>query len=626
MASRAAKGKPLLSLVPGSAAVLAAARLNRRWISTTSTVAAPKQGHRCHTPVDHRLPGWRFVPRVGILHAMRSPALPPQPSDRAYPGPFVDACATTAPSDVSADAEAPGSGTVLGRAKPHVVERHLGPLNLRSSRFSAVSARARAGRIAAVGGHVALFLLAGTALAATPAPAPAPPHTASVASRAPAPAKLASAAGTQGPDHLLLISIDGLSWPTLLAHAAKTPNLQRLLNAGSAGPLESVFPSMTWAAHASILTGCTPRRHGVPGNRYYDRTTQEWVEVAERQQAQIVRTPTLLDAATQRGWSAAALFWPNTGGAKGVEWNVPELYEARHFERQTSPALRQAMREIGIRPELLPRLGHDEALFQDSLSRDLVVHLVGKHRPRAMLAHLLAVDTAGHRYGPTSAAMGWALEHADRLIGDMLAAYTSAGLGGRLLAVVVSDHGFFPVERALYVPKLLPTLRLPRKVANGLRLAANGHALFVYATTPAARDGLASVAAALRALPDFEQVIGSDRLPELGLGDGAVDPIFPNLVALAHPEVLLWNGKHPPRDAPLPMYGMHGHLPGHAALQGVFIAHGAGVAAGRSLQRMRAIDVAPTLAARLGLVLPVCDGRVRADATSAAAPAQLKAP
>lgn len=484
------------------------------------------------------------------------------------------------------------------------------------------SARSHVARAVALLCCVATHVIGGlaTAAAATPSPTPAltPTPAARVVSGSSSTARSPAPVTSQGPDHLLLISIDGLSWPTLMAHAGKTPNLQRLLNAGSAGPLESVFPSMTWAAHASILTGCTPRRHGVPGNRYYDRAAQAWVEVAERQQAQIVRTPSLLEAATQRGWSAAALFWPNTGGAKGVEWNVPELYEARHFERQTSPALRQALREIGLRPELLPRLGHDESLFQDSLTRDLVAHLVSKHRPRVVLAHLLAVDTAGHRYGPTSAAMGWALEHVDRMVGDMVAAYAGAGLGGRLLAVVVSDHGFFPVDRAVYVPKLLPTLRLPTRVTRGLRLAANGHALFVYATTPAAREGLVAVAAALRALPDFEQVIGSDRLPELGLGDGAVDPIFPDLVALARPEVLLWNGSHPPRDAPLPMYGMHGHLPAHVDLQGVFIAHGQGVAAGRRLQRMRAIDVAPTLSARLGLELPGCDGRVRADATTTA--------
>ena len=33
----------------------------------------------------------------------------------------------------------------------------------------------------------------------------------------------------------------------------------------------TVFPSMTWPSHASLVTGSYPARHGVLGNRVYDR-------------------------------------------------------------------------------------------------------------------------------------------------------------------------------------------------------------------------------------------------------------------------------------------------------------------------------------------------------------------
>ncbi len=434
---------------------------------------------------------------------------------------------------------------------------------------------------------LALLLLARTGLAASPPP--------------------------PQPDHLLLVSIDGLSWQELTSRISQLPTLQRLQAQGVSGPLESVFPSMTWAAHASLLTGQSPEHHGVPGNRFYDRAARHWVECAEGSSS-LIRTPTLADAAAKRGWDVAALFWPNTGGSPAIRWNLPEVYGRRDFQQQSSPAALTALKDIGIQPLHLARIGSEESFVMDSTTRDLAVHLVGRYKPRVVLMHLLSVDSASHSYGPGSPPARWALDLVDRLLADVLKAYDQAGLTQRLAIVVVSDHGFLPVSRVVAVPKLAASLPVPGAAKNGLRIMANGHALFVYATDPASQAALPALAKALAKHADFERVIRPPDYAEVGMADPKDDPNFPDLVALARPEVLLWNGKEPARDAPLPMYGMHGHLPSDKNLLGVFLATGPGAAVRKSVNGLRAIDVTPTLMRWLGLALPgMMDGRSRED-------------
>jgi predicted AlkP superfamily pyrophosphatase or phosphodiesterase len=56
--------------------------------------------------------------------------------------------------------------------------------------------------------------------------------------------------------------------------------------------------------------------------------------------------------------------------------------------------------------------------------------------------------------------------------------------------------------------------------------------------------------------------------------------------------------------------GTHGYLNSDPELDGLFIASGAGIKQGVVLDRVRNLDVAPTLAKLMGLTFPEIDGRV----------------
>ena len=55
--------------------------------------------------------------------------------------------------------------------------------------------------------------------------------------------------------------------------------------------------------------------------------------------------------------------------------------------------------------------------------------------------------------------------------------------------------------------------------------------------------------------------------------------------------------------------GTHGMLPDDRNMDAAFFVVGPGIPAGRALGRVDMKDIGPTLAARLGLVLPAAEGR-----------------
>ncbi|MDQ3771529.1 MAG: alkaline phosphatase family protein [Actinomycetota bacterium] len=74
----------------------------------------------------------------------------------------------------------------------------------------------------------------------------------------------AASAGPEG-DRLLIIGWDGADWEILddLIERGRLPNVARMVAEGARGDLASTLPSHSWAAWSSFLTGRNPGEHGV---------------------------------------------------------------------------------------------------------------------------------------------------------------------------------------------------------------------------------------------------------------------------------------------------------------------------------------------------------------------------
>src|SRR3954465_14162240 len=72
--------------------------------------------------------------------------------------------------------------------------------------------------------------------------------------------------------HVVLVSIDGLAASYLDDPRAEMPTLRMLAKSGArAKGMVTSFPSVTWPAHTSLITGVVPAKHGVVGNSAWNR-------------------------------------------------------------------------------------------------------------------------------------------------------------------------------------------------------------------------------------------------------------------------------------------------------------------------------------------------------------------
>lgn len=431
---------------------------------------------------------------------------------------------------------------------------------------------------------------------------------------------------------VLLISVDGLGASLLADPTIELPAIRSLVARGAqAAGLRPVFPSVTWPCHSTLITGVPPTRHGVLGNHVLDRASGEIVSHYGDRTERPIQVETLCHRAVGAGLTAAAICWPKTRGMSCLADNIPEFYEQELFERHASPALWAELAEAGLPVHRYGDWSRQHALgpLQDWLSAEAAGHLVRRRPPDLLLVHFLLVDSFQHDFGVNSAEARWALQYVDGLIGRLLALIEEAGRLESTVVAVLGDHGFVPVERlalpnaSLAADGLLRVDRRGTIAGHDVRTVGNGGAAHVY-VAPGPSHGLLveRMRERLAALPGVETVFGVKEYAALGLPDPAEVPMQGDLMLTA---AAGWHfGDHAALElATGPVYrATHGHLPDDPRLLAGFAAAGPGVAEGARVGQLDALDVAPTLAALLGVTLPQAS---RGPALAMLAPSALAA-
>jgi predicted AlkP superfamily pyrophosphatase or phosphodiesterase len=420
---------------------------------------------------------------------------------------------------------------------------------------------------------------------------------------------------------LVLVSIDGLAHFYWSDPAARLPVLRGLAERGAvADGMATVFPSTTWPAHVSIVTGVSPRAHGVVANHVLNRATarpEDFTGDPVYDAADLVRAPTLYDRAHAAGRRTAAIDWPATRRAASLDFNLPFFKDQRVFETQTAPAVWAELAALGYPVERqgewaeLPR-----RFLKDAMVADLAAHVLSRHAPDLLLLHFLCVDSHQHLYGPRSPEAYWALAYVDGLVGRVVDALGRGALDGDTTLVVVSDHGFLPSAR-----EARPNVRLRRRgllrldAAGGVaaaeaRFVMNHGAGYVYFR--AGDDRLATdVAGELRGLEGVSAVWTPPAYAGLGLPTPAENPRVGDLLVEAAPGWSLGDEVRGEEETGPPKYrGTHGQRPDYPENRAIFVAAGRGIKRGVTLPTITSRDVAPTLATLLGLSDAPAEGRV----------------
>lgn len=418
--------------------------------------------------------------------------------------------------------------------------------------------------------------------------------------------------------HFVLISIDG--FPAYLWNdpSLQVPNLRSLAAGGASAKAMTVSnPSITWINHTTLVTGVEPRKHGVLFNGLLVRkdgappVIEQWAD-----KSRMVFVPTLYDIAHQAGLTTAESDWVAIMNPGTIDWSFAELPKPdAPFVKEMIADGAATEEEIGWMQMGPNRKG---VAFLDAMWTRAAVRMIEKHQPNLLLYHTLNTDSSHHTYGPKSGPGYTALELADRYVGDILDALDRAGIREKTTLIVATDHGFKKVTK--YVQ---PNLALKKAgLAKGLGptistcdayVMSQGGMAFAYVTNPARREELIPhLKEIFSTMEGVAQVIDGEEGHRLGMPKPGENPGMGDLVLYAADGYAF--RKEITGDSiviPTTNYnGTHGYLNSDPDLDGIFIANGAGIRKGVVLDRVRNLDVAPTLAKAMGLTLPDMDGRV----------------
>jgi len=230
---------------------------------------------------------------------------------------------------------------------------------------------------------------------ATPVPTRSLQPTASTPTALPSPTATMTPTVTAPPvAYVLIVSIDGLR-PDVL-RKADAPHLHHLWQTGAyTWQAQTVVPSVTLVAHASMLSGVPPAVHGIHWNA--------WLP-----QRGTIRVSTLFSIAHEAGFSTAMV----VGKPKLAHLQAPDSVDYFEFAGYTDAAVAQ-----------------------------VAARLIREHTPQVLFVHFPDVDGAGHRWGWGSERQVQTVAATDAAFGRVLEALETVGIRDRTLIIVTADHG-----------------------------------------------------------------------------------------------------------------------------------------------------------------------------------------
>ncbi|MCH1624091.1 alkaline phosphatase family protein [Ferdinandcohnia quinoae] len=248
-------------------------------------------------------------------------------------------------------------------------------------------------------------------------------------------------------NHLIVISFDCLSaldFPLL----QEIPHFQELLQKGSyCKNVETIYPSVTYPCHATIVTGNFPNKHGVINNTFIQpgNPSPDWYWLRRH-----IKGTTLYDEAKKAGMTTAALLWPVTAKAK-IDYNMPEIFANRPWHNQIAVSFMNGTPIYQL--DMNRRFGHiRKGLNQpelDDFVLESTVQTIKTKKPNLLLVHFTDLDTQRHYHGFSSDEAIAAIHRHDKRLGRITQALKETGIYEDSTIIALGDHSALDESKAI---------------------------------------------------------------------------------------------------------------------------------------------------------------------------------
>jgi predicted AlkP superfamily pyrophosphatase or phosphodiesterase len=403
------------------------------------------------------------------------------------------------------------------------------------------------------------------------------------------------------------------------------PNLGPVLeNAAIAEDIITVYPSLTYTVHASMLTGVYPDRHHVINNEVFvpGKEHGAWYYDASVFDPDVEN---IVSLAKKHGYSTCCVSWPVTGGI-----DCDYLLHETWTEEGTPDTMYDAFLRGGSTKALLDlvwsRYGTSlkglASPYFHLLAHGAALETLRKWQPEVIFHHLSMVDHMRHGDGVFgSRVYSQAYLVQDLMFGAIVDALKTLGLYEDTTFVITSDHGQTPVDHLCSPNVLLVRDGLVRLNEDGsIRdydaiFHSAAHSAFVYLKDPDDASLKERVQKLLRRYQaeepvGFGEILTADEVKARyrNAGDfsfmieGADGYSFTSKTAAELVVAKADNSNYKYACS------THGHMP-EKGPKPAFILSGPGVKKGARLSGCSIVDEAPTIAKLLGFDMPSADGK-----------------
>jgi len=417
---------------------------------------------------------------------------------------------------------------------------------------------------------------------------------------------VSSSAFSQQAEHVVLITIDGFRPNLYLDPSWNTVHLHQLMKDGAyAEGVNSVFPSMTYPSHTTIVTGVQPAKHGVYFNSMFEPNGPTgkiyWNDSS-------IHSPTVWDAAEKKGMKVASLFWPVSADAP-VQYNIPDNGSMGEANRE------QYSRPAGFLDQLRKEVFDGAAKIEygrDHNVARIAAYVIAKAKPNLMTIHFFSVDHYSHMQGRDGDSVRAAVKDADSSVGIVMDALKKAGIWDNTVLIITGDHGFENVTTSISPNVWLIKAGLITDVKTDdwkAQFMCVGGSAYLYLKDPNDKETLKKVRETLDALPADEKkyfrIINRAKMDEVG-----ANPLAAFALSAENGGAFSNSMKG---DAIKPGHGgTHGHFPDTQNIRTGYIICGPGVKKGAVIKEMNQRDQAAIICKLLGLSMPTVDGKVPA--------------
>jgi predicted AlkP superfamily pyrophosphatase or phosphodiesterase len=415
--------------------------------------------------------------------------------------------------------------------------------------------------------------------------------------------------GTKPAKMVVLISLDGFPAYALQDDRLPAPTLRELAGQGAiAAGMTTVNPTVTWPNHTTLVTGVGPEKHQVLFNgQVIHHGPNEPVTLNETPKEQdVVKAPTIFDIASKVGLVTAQVAWPAAIGAKSIRWAFDETPDPN------GPIADDLVEQKLYTREQLQHFGGSDT-WRDEVYTAAAIDILDRHTPDLLLLHLSASDMIQHEHGPRGGAADMAYAFEDDRVRQIIDTLKKDGLFDRTTIFVVSDHGFRIVHHQINLNALL--LQTGWAETNGKTTTArawtlpHGGVAMAYISDPARKAELTPKLKTLFAsIEGVDHVFSADQLAQYGLPSQAETDQSPDLLLTAKLDYFFDEETTGAALRTLPTGGEHGYLNSDADMNAIFIAAGPAIRKGVKIGVFPNTDVAPTIAAILGLTMTGADG------------------